>query len=127
MVVLNKGNNADKVRLTLTADYPLLSFDHYKLVFTSRQTKRVITIDDLEDTSLFPERYNLFTVDTETEFDGEQEGFWDYKAYGVTVVLLIPTSTLLEEGTMKLNPATAFEFTSYTPADNTFKVYERQD
>ena len=117
MVVLNKANTADAVRLTLTESLTITP-THYKLVFTSRQTKQVITVDNLTDVSAYPARYNRFTVNTQTAFANMPEGFWDYTAYAVGT-----TTELLEEGAMKLN-GDAFSFTAHTPVSNTYKAYQ---
>lgn len=116
MVVLNKANTADVIRLTLLENKTITA-SIYRIIFTSRQTKQSVTVNNLSDTSSYPVRYQKFTINTSTLFLNLPEGFWDYKAYAVGT-----TTELLEEGAMKLIGA-AFVYVEHTTAYEKYKAY----
>jgi len=122
MILLKKGT-ASIVVLTINESIDGFDYDSVKVVFKSRQTKEVVTIENLIDESTYPNRYNKYEIDVNTYFAGKADGFWDYTFYLVGI-----TDKEVEVGVMKLESATSKKINdiadSYTPTTNTtFKTY----
>lgn len=123
MILLKKGTTA-KIALTINESIEAFEFDSVKILFKSRQTKEVITIENLIDQSTYPKRYNKYEIDVNTFFLNKSEGFWDYTFYLVGV-----TDKIVEIGVMKLESATSQKINDIAPAytpttNNTYKIYK---
>ena len=86
---------------------------NYLFVFTQRTTNDVIAFVKLNNTdiSAHKERYNEFSIVTNTHFD--MEGEYHYAIYEQTStsnVNPLNATTLLETGIARVNPASANEF-----------------
>jgi hypothetical protein len=111
--VLNfKQDNADAVMIVTLTERTTLTNPDYYFVFTHVATKDVVTMT-LSDESLFPLRYNSFTIDA-TQF---QLGEWHYKVFEQD-----ETGVLLEQGKLIIDPAEAFGFTKFDTT-NSYKTY----
>lgn len=92
----------------------------YYFVFINRSTQ-----DEVE---YWSENISNFTGVQQFEiesnlFDGYDDGFWTYEAYGTDSDGGIVTTELLETGYMNLKTNTTFTPTSYTEQSNQFKTY----
>ena len=88
----------------------------YYFVFTHVNTKEQVSYTD-QDESLFPTRYNKFTINPSVLFLNKQVGEWHYKVYENTT-----SGVLLEQGKMIMDRADEFEFQKYE-SENSFKTY----
>jgi len=100
------------VYLTLT-EKQTLSSPNYLFIFTQRTTNDVIAFVKLNNTdiSAHKERYNEFSLVTNTHFG--MEGEYHYAIYEQTSTTNVNPSlatTLLETGIARVNPASANEF-----------------
>ena len=126
MLVFTKGQTAQMV-VTLN-EKKTLSSPYYLMVFRNTTTEEIVTIivNSTSDTSLYPDRFNRFPVVVNTHFNNKPDGTWWYTIYeqasssNTNPALAL---TQLEQGYMKLKPATAYTVTEAT-TDNTYKVYE---
>jgi hypothetical protein len=122
MIRLTKGQT-HLVILTLT-EKQLLTNPNYLFVFTNRSANTEIKFVRLNNTdlSVYKDRYNEFSIVTNTNFSTALNGQYDYVVYEQAS----PTNTnpaglnALESGIMEL-VGTAFEFTEYTTTD-TYKI-----
>ena len=122
MIRLTKGQT-HLVILTLT-EKELLTNPNYLFVFTNRSANTEIKFVKLNNTdiSVYKDRYNEFSIVTNTNFSTALNGQYDYEVYEQAS----PTNTnpaglnALESGIMDL-VGTAFEFTEYTTTD-TYKI-----
>lgn len=124
MIYLTKGATS-QIILTLK-EKQTLSAPNYLFVFTHRgsniQVKFVLLNN--ADTSAFKDRFNQFSIVTNTYFNNQDSGEWEYEIYEQTS----PTNTnpanatgLLETGIMRLSESTSFTYTKHQP-NNTFIV-----
>ena len=105
--------------MTLT-EKQLLTNPNYLFVFTNRSANTEIKFVKLNNTdvSVYKDRYNEFSIVTNTNFSTALNGQYDYVVYEQAS----PTNTnpaglnALESGIMDL-VGTAFEFTEYTTTD----------
>jgi hypothetical protein len=100
------------VYLTLT-EKQTLSSPNYLFIFTQRTTNDVIAFVKLNNTdiSAHKDRYNEFSLVTNTHFG--MEGEYHYAIYEQTSTTNVNPSlatTLLETGIARVNPASANEF-----------------
>lgn len=120
MIVLNKGNNAERVYCTpleLLASSP----NFYFFKFTNRTTGDVVTFFDTNESNTA--RYQYFTLNTQSIFGTFEEGFWGYTIQPSSTNTGTPNTAICESGLMYLKPAIEFEPTKYDEQDNTFKVF----
>jgi hypothetical protein len=91
----------------------------YHFVFTHILTRDTVSFTKLngDDESLYPYRYNKFTIDPSTLFDGKEPGEWHYKVYENDA-----DGTLLEQGKLMLQREEDFEYTTYN-SSNSFTTY----
>ena len=122
MIQLTKGAT-QFMYLTLT-DKELLTNPNYLFVFRSRSTNTEVKFVLLNNTdiSLFKERYNKFSLVTNTYFNTSLIGQYTYEIYEqASTSNTNPTGlNMLESGIMMLNEAVTI-FTSYQTTD-TFKI-----
>ena len=112
--------------LTLT-ELVTLATPYYLFVFTHVTTKDVVAFvkSEADDESDYPQRYNQFTVDASTVFNGKPTGEWHYKVYEQgSADNLNPDDTngLLEEGKLLLDRVTEFAYTQYE-GTTSYKTY----
>lgn len=122
MIRLTKGQT-QSVILTLT-EKELLTNPNYLFVFTNRSSNTVISFVKLNNTdiSLYKERFNEFSITTNTHFNTALNGQYDYQIYEQVSTSNLNPSGLneLESGIMDL-VGTALTYTEYTTTD-TFNI-----
>ena len=124
MIYLTKGATSEII-LTLT-EKQTLSAPNYLFVFTHRGSNIEVKFVLLNnaDISVHRDRYNQFSLVTNTYFNNYDSGEWEYEIYEQTSTSNTNPSLatgLLETGIMRLNEATSFSFTKYQTS-NTFIV-----
>jgi len=122
MIRLTKGQTQNII-LTLT-EKQLLTNPNYLFVFTNRSANTEVKFVMLNNTDIsqFKDRYNEFSIVTNTNFSTSLNGQYDYDIYEQTSTSnLNPAGlNLLESGIMEL-VGTPFNFTEYTTTD-TYKI-----
>jgi hypothetical protein len=122
MIRLTKGQTQNII-LTLT-EKQLLTNPNYLFVFTNRSANTEVKFVRLNNTDIsqYKERYNEFSIVTNTNFSTALNGQYDYDIYEQTSTSnLNPAGlNLLESGIMEL-VGTPFNFTEYTTTD-TYKI-----
>jgi hypothetical protein len=121
MINLTKAATQN-IYLTLT-EMQLLTAPNYLFRFINRSSNEEVkfVLLNATDTSLFKDRYNKFSIVTDTYFSSSVNGMYIYEIYeeagtGTNITGL----NLLESGIMMLNsPSTIF--TNYTTTD-TYKI-----
>ncbi len=124
MLVLTKGQTAEYLYVTLNETRSLAS-GYYLFYFKHIITNEVVTkvYAFAEDESDYQDRINKFPINTNTVFSGQPEGEWTYKVYESASSTTDPDGlTIVEQGLLKLNPATEFEFEKYNE-ETTYKQY----
>lgn len=91
----------------------------YYFLFTHVTTRQTVTFtkESEEDESLYPERYNKFTINPLVVFAGKAVGEWHYKVYENDA-----SGVLMEQGKLIVNRATEFAYEQYN-SENSFKTY----
>ena len=122
MIRLTKGQTQNII-LTLT-EKELLTNPNYLFVFTNRSANTEVKFVRLNNTDIsqYKDRYNEFSIVTNTNFANALNGQYDYDIYEQTSTSnLNPAGlNLLESGIMEL-VGTPFNFTEYTTTD-TYKI-----
>ena len=122
MIRLTKGATQNII-LTLT-EKELLTNPNYLFVFTNRSANTEVKFVKLNNTDIsqYKDRYNEFSIVTNTNFATALNGQYDYDIYEQTSTSnLNPAGlNLLESGIMEL-VGTPFNFTEYTTTD-TYKI-----
>ena len=122
MIRLTKGQTQNII-LTLT-EKQLLTNPNYLFVFTNRSANTEVKFIRLNNTDIsqYKDRYNEFSIVTNTNFSTALNGQYDYDIYEQTSTSnLNPAGlNLLESGIMEL-VGTPFNFTEYTTTD-TYKI-----
>jgi hypothetical protein len=122
MIRLIKGQT-QSIILTLT-EKQLLTNPNYLFVFTNRSANTEVKFVKLNatDVSIFKDRYNEFSIVTNTNFGSSLNGQYVYEVYEqASTTNTNPTGlNLLETGIMEL-VGTPFEFTEYSTTD-TYKI-----
>ena len=124
MIYLRKGHT-DTIVVTLT-EKQTLTAPNYLFYFKQRTSNDVVAFVLLNaaDVSAYKQRFNQFSIDTDTEFDGELAGEWEYFIYEQTSTSNTDPANatkLLETGIMRLADTETFRFTEYE-TNNTFIV-----
>jgi len=124
MIYLNKGQT-NTIIFTLREKQTLAS-PNYLFIFTHRGSniKRSFVLLQAANISPHKERYDEFSVVTNTYFQNYDSGEWEYQIYEQTSTTNTNPDNatgILETGIMRLNDANAFSFTTYEP-NNTFIV-----
>ena len=122
MIRLTKGATQNII-LTLT-EKQLLTNPNYLFVFTNRSANTEVKFVRLNNTDIsqYKDRYNEFSIVTNTNFATALNGQYNYDIYEQTSTSnLNPAGlNLLESGIMEL-VGTPFNFTEYTTTD-TYKI-----
>jgi hypothetical protein len=122
MIRLTKGQTQNII-LTLT-EKQLLTNPNYLFVFTNRSANTEVKFVRLNniDISQYKDRYNEFSIVTNTNFSTSLNGQYDYEVYEQASTTNTNPSglNLLESGIMEL-VGTPFEFTEYSTTD-TYKI-----
>jgi hypothetical protein len=124
MIYLTKGSTS-QIILTLK-EKQTLSAPNYLFVFTHRGSNIEVkfVILNAADTSSFKDRFNQFSIVTNTYFGTQDSGEWEYQIYEQTSTTNTNPANatgLLETGIMRLNESTSFTYTKHQP-NNTFIV-----
>ncbi len=118
MIHLTKGQT-NTIILTLT-EKQLLTAPNYLFVFTNRSSNNVIkfVVLNTADLSLFKDRYNEFSIVTNTNFSSALEGQYTYEVYEqASSSNTNPTGlNKLETGIMWLSGST-LTYNQYTTTD----------
>ena len=118
MIHLTKGQT-NTIIMTLT-EKQLLITPNYLFVFTNRSSNNIIkfVVLNTSDLSLYKDRYNEFTIVTNTSFSAALEGQYTYEVYEqASTSNLNPTSlNKLETGIMWLSGST-LTYNQYTTTD----------
>lgn len=106
MIYFTKGGTSEII-LTLK-EKQTLTAPNYLFYFKSRGTNKEVkfVILNAADLSQYKDRYNKFSIVTNTYFVNYQDGEWDYKIYEQTSSSNINpalATTLLETGIMRLD------------------------
>ena len=122
MIRLIKGQT-QSIILTLT-EKQLLTNPNYLFVFTNRSANTEVKFVKLNatDISIFKDRYNEFSIVTNTNFGSSLNGQYVYEVYEqASTTNTNPTGlNLLETGIMEL-VGQAFSYTQYS-TDDTYKI-----
>lgn len=124
MIYLTKGSTS-QIILTLK-EKQTLSAPNYLFVFTHRGSNIEVkfVILNAADTSAFKDRFNQFSIVTNTYFGTQDSGEWEYQIYEQTSTTNTNSANatgLIETGIMRLNESTSFTYTKHQP-NNTFIV-----
>ena len=118
MIHLTKGQT-NTIILTLT-EKQLLTAPNYLFVFTNRSSNNIIkfVVLNTADLSLFKDRYNEFSIVTNTSFSSALEGQYTYEVYEqASSSNTNPTGlNKLETGIMWLSGST-LTYNQYTTTD----------
>jgi hypothetical protein len=122
MIRLTKGQTQNII-LTLT-EKQLLTNPNYLFVFTNRSSNTEVKFVRLNNTDIsqYKERYNEFSIVTNTNFGSSLNGQYDYQVYEqASTTNTNPAGlNMIESGIMEL-VGTPFEFTEYSTTD-TYKI-----
>ncbi|CAB4121766.1 hypothetical protein UFOVP19_2 [uncultured Caudovirales phage] len=118
MIHLTKGETNTLI-LTLTEKQTLTS-PNYLFVFTNRSSNNEIkfVVLSTSDTSLYKNRYNKFSIITDTYFKKQLEGQYTYQVYeqASTTNTIVTGLNKLESGIMWLSGST-LTYNQYTTTD----------
>lgn len=124
MIQLTKGQT-QYIYLTLT-EKQLLSNPNYLFIFTNRSSNIEVkfVLLNAADVSQYKDRYNKFSIVTNTYFGSSLNGQWTYDVYEQVSSSNTNPAGLnkLESGIMMLNQA-ATVYTEYATTD-TYKIRE---
>ena len=122
MIHLTKGQT-DSIILTLT-EKQLLTNPNYLFVFTNRSSNLQVKFVQLNaaDISLYKDRYNEFSIVTNTYFGSSLNGQYVYSIYEQASTSNTNPSglNLLETGILELD-GTGISYTQYSTTD-TYKI-----
>jgi hypothetical protein len=122
MIRLTKGQT-QSIILTLT-EKQILTNPNYLFVFTNRSANTEVKFVMLNatDISLYKDRYNEFSIVTNTNFGSSLNGQYDYEVYEqASTTNTNPAGlNMIESGIMEL-VGTPFAFTEYSTTD-TYKI-----
>jgi len=118
MIHLTKGET-NTIVMTLT-EKQLLTNPNYLFVFTNRSSNNIIkfVVLNASDVSLYKDRYNEFSIVTNTNFASALEGQYTYEVYEQTSTTNTNITGLnkLETGIMWLSGST-LTYNQYTTTD----------
>jgi hypothetical protein len=118
-----ENNTSETFVVTLT-EKTTLSPVHYLFVFTHVTEKSSVSFVLSTDESLYPERFNQFTINIPVRFAGAPVGQYHYRVFEQSSAENTDPEGLteVERGRMNLIKAEPFEFTEYNET-TTFKTY----
>ena len=122
-----KQDDAAAVMILTLTELVSIATPYYLFVFTHVTTKEVVAFvkAEADDESLYPQRYNQFTINAATVFANKQPGEWHYKVYeqaGAVNINPALSGAVLEYGKLLLDRAVDFAYAQYDSA-TTFKTY----
>ena len=122
MIYLVK-NSTNDIYLTLTEKQRLATPNYlFRFVHRSLNSEVKFVLLYASDMSYVKNRYNLFSIVTNSYFTNQKSGEWEYYIYEqISASNTNPNyaHTLLETGIMKLSEASAFTYSKYS-TNNTF-------
>ena len=118
MIVLNKNNAADVIRVTPYENSSAV-FTYYYIKFVNRITQNVVELFALNTSTTL--RYQKLSCNSLTKFVGEDSGFWDYEIHGSNAQSVIDED-ILEIGFMYLED-TIIAPVKYDEQSNNFVTY----
>lgn len=122
MIYLVKGET-NQIVLTLTEKQTLTNPNYlFRFIHRALNVEVKFVLLNAADTSLFKDRYNQFSIVTNTYFTNYNTGEWEYYIYEqISTTNTNPslTTTMLESGIMRLDNSTNFEYDTYQTS-NTF-------
>ncbi len=122
MIYLVKGQT-NQIVLTLKEKQTLASPNYlFRFVHRGLNTEVKFVVLNNADTSSYKDRFNQFSIVTNTHFANKDSGEWEYYIYEQTSTTNTDPALatgLLETGIMRLTDATSFSFTKYQTS-NTF-------
>lgn len=126
MLEFKQDDTAAVMILTLT-ELVTLSPVYYLFIFTHVTTKEIVAFvkSTAQEESLFPSRYNQFTINAATVFNGKQPGEWHYKVYEQSSAVNTDPALageVIEFGKLYLDRATDFDYDKYNTATS-YKTY----
>lgn len=126
MLDFRQDDTAAVMILTLT-EFVTISMPYYLFVFTHVETKDIVAFvkAEADDESLYPTRYNQFTINAAMVFSDKRPGEWHYQVYEQASAVNTDTSlagNLLEYGKLMLDRAVDFSYTKYDQATS-YKTY----
>lgn len=125
MITLNLPAESESITVTLSENRTL-NAGYYLFVFTHIETKQTVTqiYNFSDDDSDYPDRYNLFFIETGVVFANRPHGFWRYEVYEQASSSNTDPEGLteVERGIMNLIPQSAFAFEKYQ-GSTSFKAY----
>lgn len=126
MLQFNQTDTAAVLIVTLT-EKVTISDPYYLFIFKHVLTKQTVTFIKYtgQDESVYPQRYNQFTINAAVVFADKPTGEWHYIIYEqVSSTNTDPalSGNELEHGKLRIDPATAFEYTIYN-GQQTFTAY----
>lgn len=120
MINLRKGNT-ETIYFTGTEN-ATISAPYFLFVFTNQTTSDVVKV--MATNTSTSARYDKFQLAVNTYFSSSTEGFWVYSIYEKELVDdMTVAGNIVEEGYMKLSPATAFSPVEYSGQSDQFKTY----
>jgi len=122
MIYLVKGET-NQIVLTLKEKQTLASPNYlFRFVHRGLNSEVKFVVLNNEDTSSYKDRFNQFSLVTNTNFSNAESGEWEYYIYEQTSTTNTDPSLatgLLETGIMKLSDSASFSYTKYQTS-NTF-------
>lgn len=122
MIYLTRGATSQIV-LTLTEKQTLASPNYlFRFVHRGLNTEVKFVVLNNADTSAYKDRFNQFSLVTNTYFANAESGEWEYYIYEQTSTTNTNPANatgLLETGIMRLSDSTSFSYTKYQTS-NTF-------
>jgi len=123
MLEFKQNDTAAELILTLT-EFVSIANPYFLFVFTHVLTKETVAFI-AADTSLYPSRYNQFTINAAVKFSDKPPGEWHYKIYEQASSSNVDpdlSGAILEYGKMILNRTTDFAYNMYEIATS-YKAY----
>jgi hypothetical protein len=114
-------STATNIYLTLT-ERTTISSANYLFIAKHRGTNAQVAFVMPANTSLYPDRYDKFSI---SQFANSDLGFWDYIVYQQASSSNVDpaAATEIERGYMQLIDSPQYSTTQYAGVDNQYKVY----
>lgn len=116
-----KQDDTDAVMVLTLTEFVTLTAPNYLFIFSHVETKSTVAFvkSEADDESLYPKRYNQFTIDATDVFAGKPTGEWHYQVYEQSSTINTDPSlagNILEYGKLILNRSVDFSYTQYDQA-----------